>query len=83
MSFPVGIGSLGGAVFPGGTLNHSANYVISIMAYWYRCPNYGTPKGEIYISDIFFFMLLPKFRTKKNLLSSKEISLSLSYFKPF
>ena len=30
MSFPVGIGSLGGAVFPGGTLNHSANYVISI-----------------------------------------------------
>ena len=50
MSFQVGIGSLGGTVFPGGTLYPSANYVIFILVYWYRRPNSGTQKREIYIS---------------------------------
>ena len=50
MSSQVGIGSLGGTIFPGGTLNPSANYVIFIMAYWYKRLNSGTQKREIYIS---------------------------------
>ena len=50
MSFQVVSGFLGGTVFPGETLYPSENYVIFIMAYWYRHPNSGTQNREIYIS---------------------------------
>ena len=50
MSFQVGIGSLGGTFFPGGTLYPSANYVIFMLVYWDRHSNSGTQKREIYIS---------------------------------
>ena len=77
MPFHVGIGSLGGTVFPGGTLYHSANYVIFIMVFWYRRPNSGTQKK----TDIFFFRLFLQFKINKNLFLSKKIY--RSYFKPF
>ena len=57
MSFHVGIGSLGGTVYPCGTLNPSANYVIFIMEYWYRCPNSVTQKK----GNIHFFTLTYSF----------------------
>ena len=50
MPFQVEIGSLGGTVFLGGTLYPSANYVIFMLVYWYRRPNSGTQKREVYIS---------------------------------
>ena len=50
MSLQVGIGSLVGTVFPGETLYPSGNYVIFIVAYWYRRRNSGPQNREIYIS---------------------------------
>ena len=53
----------------------SANYVIFIMAYWYRGPHFGTKKGKytFLYTDIFFFRLFLQFKTKENLFSNKKI----------
>ena len=73
----------GGTVFSGGTLHPSANYVIFIMAYWYRRPYSGTQKRKIYISLhwSFPFHAVSSIKTKKNLFWNKKIY--LSYFQPF
>ena len=54
----VGMGSLGGTVFPEGTLYTSANYVIFMLVYWW---NSVTQKKEysLLYTDIFFFRLFP------------------------
>ena len=73
----------GGTVFSGGTFYPSANYVIFIMAYWYRRPYSGTQKKKIYISLHwnFPFHAVSSIKTNKNLFWSKKIY--LSYFQPF
>ena len=68
------IGSLGGTVFPGGTLYPSANYVIFILVYWYRRSNLALKKGKIYISLHwhFFFRVFPQFKTNEKLILKEE-----------